>query len=117
WRLSPSLTLSAGLRWEREQIANWKGEQQIDLSNQWAPRVGIVWDFLGDGTSKALASYGRFYYHYPTDLNARAFARAHFFNTATVNYDADSLQDDLLAPRQFASSNQPSGDEPVDSNL
>jgi Carboxypeptidase regulatory-like domain/TonB-dependent Receptor Plug Domain len=117
WRISPSLTLSAGLRWEREQIANWKGEQRIDLNNQWAPRVGVVWDFLGDGTSKALASYGRFYYSYPTDLNARAFGRSDFFGATTVNYDRDSLVDDPLAPRQFFSFGAPSGDEPIDTNL
>ncbi len=117
WRLSPRLTINAGLRWEREQIANWKGEDIIDLNNQWAPRAGIVWDFLGDGTSKAFASYGRFYYRYPTDLNARAFGRSDFSFASTVNYDRDSLQDDPLAPRQFFSFGQPSGDEPVDRNL
>ncbi|MGH9368161.1 MAG: TonB-dependent receptor plug domain-containing protein, partial [Thermoanaerobaculia bacterium] len=87
WRLSPRLTVNAGLRWEREQIANWKGEDRIDLNNMWSPRAGIVWDFLGDGASKAFVSYGRFYYRYPTDLNARAFGRSDFFNTSTVNYD------------------------------
>jgi len=82
WRLSPRLTINAGLRWEREQIANWKGEDRVDLNSQWAPRAGVVWDFVGDGTSKAFASYGRFYYRYPTDLNARAFGRSDFFDAA-----------------------------------
>ena len=117
WRLSPRLTLNAGIRWEREKISNWKGEDRIDLDNMWAPRAGIVWDFLGDGTSKAFASYGRFYYRYPTDLNARAFGRSDFFISSTVNYDRSSLTNDLHAPQQFASFSQPAGDEPVDRNL
>jgi hypothetical protein len=117
WRLTPRLTLNAGIRWEREKIANWKGEDRIDLDNMWAPRAGVVWDFLGDGTSKAFASFGRFYYRYPTDLNARAFGRSDFFFVGTVNYDSSSLANDLHAPQQFAFSGPPSGDEPVDRNL
>src|SRR6266545_1904399 len=117
WRLSPRLTINAGLRWEREQIANWKGEDRVDLNSQWAPRAGVVWDFVGDGTSKAFTSYGRFYYRYPTDLNARAFGRSDFFNASTVNYDRNSLRDDPLAPRRSFSFSAPAGDEPVDRNL
>jgi hypothetical protein len=117
WRLSPGLTLNAGIRWEREQIANWKGEDRIDLDNMWAPRAGVVWDFLGDGTSKAFASYGRFYYRYPTDLNARAFGRSDFFNSAAVNYDRTSLANDPRAPQQFSNFFPPAGNEPVDNNL
>ncbi|MGH9363699.1 MAG: TonB-dependent receptor [Thermoanaerobaculia bacterium] len=117
WRLSPRLTLNAGIRWELEKIANWKGEDRIDLDNMWAPRAGVVWDFLGDATSKAFASYGRFYYRYPTDLNARAFGRSDFFIYSTVNYDRNSLANDLHAPQQFAALSQPAGDEPVDRGL
>jgi hypothetical protein len=77
----------------------------------------VVWDFLGDATSKAFASYGRFYYRYPTDLNARAFGRSDFFSYRTVNYDRSSLANDLHAPQQFTFFGQPAGDEPVDPGL
>jgi hypothetical protein len=117
WRVSRRLTVNAGLRWETEQIANWKGEERIELDNMWAPRAGVVWDFLGDGTSKAFTSYGRFYYRYPTDLNSRAFGRSDFFFFGTVNYDQSSLVNDPRAPQQFASFGQPAGDQPVDSGL
>jgi outer membrane receptor protein involved in Fe transport len=117
WRLSPRLTLNAGVRWEQEKIANWKGENRIDLDNMWSPRAGVVWDFLGDGTSKAFTSYGRFYYRYPTDLNARAFGRSDFFGYSSANYNPNSLANDLRAPQQFAGVSQPAGDEPVDSGL
>jgi hypothetical protein len=117
WRLSPRLTVNAGIRWEREKIANWRGEDLIDLNNMWAPRAGVVWDFLGDGTSKAFASFGRFYYRYPTDLSARAFGRSDFFFYSAVNFDRNSLANDLRAPQQFAGYSQPAGDEPVDAGL
>ncbi len=53
------------------------------MNNEWAPRVGVVWDFIGDGTSKLYASAGRFYFSLPTDLNVRVFTA----NSAVTSYN------------------------------
>ncbi|MCZ6484605.1 MAG: TonB-dependent receptor, partial [Acidobacteria bacterium] len=85
WKISPSLTLNLGIRWEYfrpitesqgklaniiypdsgqyfERIANARvGEvdelYQSDLNN-FAPRVGFAWDFLGDGNTVLRGGYG-----------------------------------------------------------
>ena len=83
WRIIPTLTINAGVRWDQDESDKGNGEVAFKLKNEWAPRAGFVWDFVGDGTSKLYGSYGRFYYSIPTDLNARVFTA----NTAVVAYN------------------------------
>ena len=83
WRIIPTLTVNAGLRWDQEHYFAGDGHTAFKLLNQWAPRFGFVWDFVGDGTSKLYGSGGRFYFAIPTDLNARVFSA----NTQVRNYN------------------------------
>jgi hypothetical protein len=95
WRATDRLTLSAGLRYEQEtlvgtiaELRTLEGEtlDSFDLKNNWAPRVGVIWDALGNGRSKLFANYGRFYARLPNDIAARALSadegisRADFFD-------------------------------------
>ena len=73
WRIIPTLTVNAGVRYDYRRPSSGNGETAFTLNNQWAPRLGVTWDFVGDGTSKLYASAGRFYYSLPTDLNVRVF--------------------------------------------
>jgi hypothetical protein len=116
WRISRRLTANVGIRWDREEIQNFEQDTVIDLENMWSPRVGLVWDFLGDGTSKLFGSYGRFYYQYPTDLNFRAYGDDDFLIITSSNYDPDSLVHDPRTPFP-GSVIVPFGDEPADRNL
>ncbi|HSE62520.1 MAG TPA: TonB-dependent receptor [Thermoanaerobaculia bacterium] len=116
WRVSRRLTVNAGLRWDREEIQNFEEKTVIDLDDMWAPRAGIVWDFIGDGASKLYASYGRFYYQFPTDLNFRGYQNTEFLTVSASNYDPVSLTHDPTTP--FAGSvSIPLGGEPADENL
>ncbi len=83
WRIIPTLTVNAGVRWDQEHYFAGDGHTAFKLLNEWAPRGGFVWDFIGDGTSKLYGSGGRFYYAIPTDLNARVFTA----NTQVRNYN------------------------------
>ena len=44
------------------------------LKNNWAPRIGVVYDVLGNGRRKLYGNYGRFYARIPNDLAARALS-------------------------------------------
>jgi outer membrane receptor protein involved in Fe transport len=73
WRATSNLTINAGVRWERQQIGDRDDQTVIDLTDNWAPRFGVIWDFARNGRSKLFANYGRFYESIPMDINIRAF--------------------------------------------
>ena len=101
WRILPSLTVNLGVRWDTEshygQDPITGSFKAFSLPNQWAPRIGVTWDFVGDGTSKLYASAGRFYYALPTDINVQLFTA--FSLVTTYNYDPVSTVQDPAAPR------------------
>jgi hypothetical protein len=78
-----TLTINAGVRYDSEDVKKGNGETAFKLQDQWAPRFGFTWDFIGDGTSKLYGSAGRFFYSLPTDLNARVFTA----NTQLITYN------------------------------
>ena len=106
WRIAPTLTANLGVRWDTESFHGLDPVtgpfEAFSLTNQWSPRIGVVWDFVGDGTSKLYASAGRFYYALPTDLNARVYTATSF--VTTFNYEYNSLTQDAAAPRDQTSS-------------
>jgi hypothetical protein len=53
WRAATNLTLSYGLRYERESI--------IDDANNWSPRLSIAYDPFGSGRTVLRAGVGIFY--------------------------------------------------------
>jgi hypothetical protein len=74
WTARSNLTLTYGLRWDRQQIIDAEGTQQIDLKKDFAPRLGAIWDPRSDHKSKVYASAGRFYEQIPMDLVIRSFS-------------------------------------------
>ncbi len=119
WRIIPSLTVNLGVRWDTE---NYYGLDPIagpfkafSLTNQWAPRIGVTWDFLGDGTSKLYASAGRFYYALPTDILVRVFTANSF--VTTFNYDPVSTVHDPAAPRKNTFAGGDASGLPIDQGL
>ena len=48
-------------------------ETAFKLDENWAPRLGFIWDVTKNGKSKLYANYGRFYENIPQDINIRAF--------------------------------------------
>ncbi len=116
WRIIPTLTLNAGIRYDTENFYGLDPTtgpfKAFAMENQWSPRVGVVWDFVGDGTSKLYASAGRFFFSLPTDLNVRVFTA----NSAvqSYNYTPGSIIQDPNAPRSENFQGGTASGEPVD---
>jgi outer membrane receptor protein involved in Fe transport len=87
WRVSDRLTINPGIRYEQEKLSGTLVEN-FELKNNWAPRIGIIYDPLGNGRSKLYGNWGRFYARIPNDLAARALSaddgvsREDFFDAA-----------------------------------
>jgi len=70
--LGERFTVSAGLRYEQQKLAGNAAEMTWD--GNWAPRIGFIFDPSGQGRSKIIGSYGRFFAKIPNDLGVRAMS-------------------------------------------
>ncbi|MBV8759808.1 MAG: TonB-dependent receptor [Deltaproteobacteria bacterium] len=87
WQIQPNLTLNVGLRYEEQRLRYAEflrntidpltgvklGTNAMSLTNMWAPRVGLLYDWTKEGRSKVYAHWGRFYESIPMDINDRSF--------------------------------------------
>lgn len=92
WTVTDNITARIGLRNETFENFNKAGEKFVDVSDQWAPRLGLSWDVKGDGESKVFANYGRYYLPVATNTNIRLagdelYTRQYF--------DVESINDDF----------------------
>ncbi len=88
WQILPTLTLNLGVRWEDQKVKDINNLTQIHINDEWMPRVGFAWDFLGGGRSRLYGSYSRFYETMPSDINIRAYGLE--ITTAVYNRDPNS---------------------------
>ncbi len=76
WRITKNLQFNIGARWDLQQaysINDFKYLTLNSLADTLQPRVGFIWDFLGNGRSKVFANYARFVETpIPLDINVRA---------------------------------------------
>jgi len=72
WQVTDNFLLSLGLR--NEQFTNFNGDGQayVKQRNQWAPRLGAVWDVRGDSSLKLFANAGRYHLALPNNVAVRA---------------------------------------------
>jgi hypothetical protein len=73
WKIGNSLTIRPGVRYEQETLSGTV-VQGFSLENNWAPRLGVVWDPSREGKAKVFANFGRYYARVPNDLAARALS-------------------------------------------
>ncbi|HVO11929.1 MAG TPA: TonB-dependent receptor [Vicinamibacteria bacterium] len=114
WKVVKNFTLNVGVRWEQQEVGNREGQTAFKISDNWAPRIGFVWDVKGDGKSKAYFHYGRYYEDIPQDINIRAFGGE--ITAFSYNYSPDPA-DYLPDPAARRSTLLGAPVEPVDPNL
>lgn len=92
WQVTDNIVARIGLRNETFQNYNKAGDKFVDVSDQWAPRVGVSWDVSGDGTSKIFANYGRYYLPVATNTNIRLAGDELY---TVTEYDVLGINSDL----------------------
>ncbi len=117
WRVTPRFSVNLGVRYDNEKVQNADNVTVINLKNEWQPRLGFTYDFVGDGSSKIYGSVGRFYYLIPNDLNVRVYGSE--FDTSTYNYSRTSTATGTpgTGPPNRKSLFQGATAEPVDNDL
>ncbi len=72
WKVTNRLTITPGVRYEQQTL---KGSlSDLTLDNNWAPRIGVVYDPTGRGRARIFANWGLFFAQIPNDLAARALS-------------------------------------------
>lgn len=83
WKVTDRLTINPGIRYEQQTLVgtfdtlttlDGRELKNFPLKNNWAPRVGVIYDVLGNGKSKLFGNFGRYYARIPNDLAARALS-------------------------------------------
>jgi hypothetical protein len=72
WQLGRKLTIKPGLRYEQQKLIG--NLEEFTWDGNWAPRLGAVYDPIGDGRMKVFANWGRYFAKIPNDLAARALS-------------------------------------------
>jgi outer membrane receptor protein involved in Fe transport len=76
YKLTPNVQLNGGLRWDYQQSFGNEGVEYLKLNNfldNMQPRLGIIWDFTGQGKGKLFANFARYLETpLPLDVNVRA---------------------------------------------
>jgi hypothetical protein len=73
WAILSNLSISAGVRWEIQDMRDALGRPAILIWDNVGPRVGVVYDWTDEGKSRLYASYGWFYQPMPLQLASRIF--------------------------------------------
>jgi outer membrane receptor for ferrienterochelin and colicin len=100
WTVLPGLTVNAGVRWDRQEIIDASGVTRITLDDDFAPRLGVIWNPGRDRKTKVFGSYGLYYEEIPMDLVIRSFSferQPKVYNFDPVGIVPDPAAEALLA--------------------
>jgi hypothetical protein len=68
WSVLDTLTLTAGVRYDAQYLFGGQGALTMALPNQWSPRIGAIFDPIGNGKAKIFAHYARYYESVPLQV-------------------------------------------------
>jgi hypothetical protein len=76
---------------------NQTGALALALNNQWAPRIGLIWDPTYQGKSKIYASYAFYYEAVPLDLADRSLIGNEFVYAVHTNCNNPAITGKLCS--------------------
>ncbi len=95
WQVGSNVSLNLGVRFGQQKLYNADREVSADIDDNIAPRIGFVWDFLGDGKSKLYGHWGYFYETIPMDIVIRAFGGEVSLFSYNLSDDPNDVAADL----------------------
>ena len=95
WQVLDNLSLALGARFGSQQLYNNDGGVQADIGTNVEPRLGFVWDFLGNGKSKIFGHWGKFYETIPMDIVIRSFGGEYSIFSYNLSDDPNDVAADL----------------------
>lgn len=113
WKAGAGLTVNAGLRWEGQNVRDRDNKSAFDLKDNWAPRVGFVWDVARNSRSKLYANWGRFFESIPMDMNIRSFGGEVQCFCYNFSSDPSNTLQDPNAPRRQSLLGGPTAVDPA----
>ncbi len=86
-----NVTINAGIRYEQQSLQDYTGATIVKVTNEWSPRLGVVWDFMNNGRSKVYGNVGRFYMTIPQDIQTRALGNEYTIITRNSSSTPDPV--------------------------
>ena len=69
WAITQYFTLKLGLRYDEEKVeGKLPGAEAINLTGNYAPRLGFTWDVAHNSKSKLFGFAGRYFQRVPTQI-------------------------------------------------
>lgn len=95
WSPTARLNINLGVRVDNTDVKDQFGVTAFSLKNEYAPRLGFIYDFRGKGQDKVYGSFSRYYEQVPLDLVIRSFSVER--NPTTYNYSATAYAPNAAA--------------------
>ena len=110
WQVTDELLLSLGLRNDKFTNYNNVGEAYLESDDQWAPRLGVAWDVMGDSSLKVFANAGRYYLAMPNNVAIRGASAStytrDYYTYSGINADGSPIVDQHLSPGPVSSNGE-----------
>ncbi|HEY0375606.1 MAG TPA: TonB-dependent receptor [Pyrinomonadaceae bacterium] len=126
YKLAKNVQFNFGLRWDYQQAYGEGGQSYLRLNNfkdNLQPRIGLIWDFTGQGRGKLFANFARYLETpIPLDVNIRAGSSGvqtdKNFNVSVINAGAGaSIVPGIRADQTVGTVNLGSEPTPIDPDL
>ncbi|HKJ82379.1 MAG TPA: TonB-dependent receptor, partial [Ignavibacteriaceae bacterium] len=80
WQISNRLCFNAGIRWDPQWLIASDGSVAQTITDQWQPRLGLIYQPGEMGTQKIAASFGRFYEPLQLSLSVAYHIKGAYYN-------------------------------------